>query len=86
MCYYAEGFQNYQNAEIIIYLKQIYKVEVLFAFKTLKFMFAFFLHNHDLLELCFKVRAEILIVTWLRGFIKSTPIKSIGSIDSAFWN
>lgn len=49
-------------------------------------MFSFFLHNHDFLELCFKVRAEILIVTWLQGFIKSTPIKSIGSIDFAFWN
>lgn len=42
MCYYAEGFQNDQNAEIRIYLKQIYKVEVLFAFKTLNFMFSFF--------------------------------------------
>lgn len=46
-------------------------MEVLLGFKTLKFMFSFLPHNCDCLE--------------LHSFIKSTPIKSIGSIDSALW-
>lgn len=44
---------------------------VLLGFKTLKFMFSFSPYNFDCLE--------------LHNFIKSTPIKSIGNINSALW-
>lgn len=71
---YAEGFQNYQNPEITIHLKQIHKLEVLFALKTLKLMFSFFLRNHYCLKLCFKVRAEILTV---RALLEVSPSKTL---------